>query len=239
MSLNAEFGVSKRGRRTLIHINFEYWKHKDNKQGQTLWACTKNRVFKCAARLKTVENVIIGNSNPEHNHSGNLATALARKAIGVMKQHMTETIATPSSQDSVVVKLPEQVQMALPKRASLSRVLRHHRQIQSLAANGAAALPPIPTDMGFNVPDKFQNFYYTTLDLEKMIVCWFLATVSFSVHWVGLIYGLLMALSKWCHVCFSSCIQYILSFPVDYILQAFTAFLAARTVQLTTEWYVS
>ena len=75
MSLNAEFGVSKRGRRTLIHNNVKYWKHKNNKQGQTLWACTKNRIFKCAARLKTVKEIIIGNSNAELNHSGNLARA--------------------------------------------------------------------------------------------------------------------------------------------------------------------
>lgn len=144
---------------TLIHNNYEFWKDKENKQGQTVWVCTKNRVFKCPARLKTENKRVIGNSNPDHNHSGNVATALARKAIGKMKEHMTETIATPSaSQGSVVVHLPEHVQMALPKRASLSRVLRRHRQIKSMASNGGAALPPIPTDMTFDIPGRYQDF---------------------------------------------------------------------------------
>jgi hypothetical protein len=159
MSSATEFGVSKRGRMTLIHNNYEFWKDKENKQGQTVWVCTKNRVFKCPARLKTENKRVIGNSNPDHNHSGNVATALARKAIGKMKEHMTETIATPSaSQGSVVVRLPEHVQMALPKRASLSRMLRRHCQIKSMASNGGAALPPIPTDMTFDIPGRYQDF---------------------------------------------------------------------------------
>ena len=143
----------------MIHNNYEFWKLKDNSQGQTLWRCNKYRVFKCPARLKTFDSNVIGNRNPDHNHSGNVATAMARKAIGQMKQHMTETIATPSSsQGSVVVNLPGHVQMALPKRASLSRVLRRHRQVRAMAGNNGTVLPPIPTDTNFTIPDRFQEF---------------------------------------------------------------------------------
>jgi hypothetical protein len=159
MADRGEFGVSKRGKRTFIYNNFEFWEHKHNNQGQTFWRCIKHQVFKCKASVKTAGLVVIGNLNPEHTHTGNVANSLARQAIGKMKQHMTENIATPSaSQGAVVVNLNGQVQMALPKRASLSRVLRRHRQIKSLAANNGIALPPIPTDLDFTIPERFEDF---------------------------------------------------------------------------------
>src|ERR1043165_9907568 len=159
MASTATFGVSKRGKRTLIYINYEYWQYRTNNKDQTLWRCNKREVFKCKATLKTADNAVIANGSPEHNHSGNVATALARTAIAKMKEHMTENIATPSaSQGAVVVKLDGHVQMALPKRASLSRVLRRHRQIKSMAANNGAALPSIPSDKTFQIPDMWQEF---------------------------------------------------------------------------------
>ena len=102
---------------------------------------------------------MIWKSDAEHNHSGNVATVFARQAIGNMKKHMTENIATPSaSQGTVVVNLSGHVQMALHKRASLSRVLRRHRQIKAMGADKETALPPIPIDMNFLIPPRFQNF---------------------------------------------------------------------------------
>lgn len=159
MDAVGEFGMSKRGSRTFIYRNYEFWKHKDNMHGETLWVCNKHRVFKCPARLKTAGVNVKGNVNPEHNHSGNVATALARKAVGDMKERMTETIANPSSaQAAVIVNLPGHVQMALPKRVSLSRVLRRHRQIKSMVDNNETTTPPIPTDMNFIIPGRFQDF---------------------------------------------------------------------------------
>jgi hypothetical protein len=74
--------------------------------------------------MKTKNGAIIGNLAPEHTHGGNVANAFARQAIAQMKDHMTENIATPSaSQGAVVVNLDGHVQMALPKRSSLSRVV--------------------------------------------------------------------------------------------------------------------
>ena len=35
--------------------------------------------------MKTVGDVVIGNLSPEHTHSGNVSSALARQAIGKMK----------------------------------------------------------------------------------------------------------------------------------------------------------
>lgn len=153
-----DFGVSKRGKRTLIYHNYEFWFDSLNSKGQTIWRCSKRQACKCYARVKTEGNVVIGKPGPDHTHTGNIANALSRKAVGKMKEHMAENIATPSaSQGSVVANLDDHVLMALPKRASLSRVLRRHRQIKSMAANGAA-LPPIPTDVNFDLPPRFQNF---------------------------------------------------------------------------------
>jgi len=84
---------------------------------------------------------------------------LAKKAIAAMKSHMTETLATPSaSQGAVVAALDGHVQMALPKRSSLSRVLRRHRQIKNQVTSGGIPFPPLPTDTSFNIPSRFQEF---------------------------------------------------------------------------------
>jgi len=150
--------VSKRGRKTFIYRNFEFWLYRENRKGQTLWRCSKRETFKCRATLKTFEGTVVETSNPDHTHTGNVANALARKAINDMKVRMTDTIATPSaSQGAIITQLPGQVQMALPKRSSLSRVLRRHRQINSMIANGNAPLPPIPQNLTFNIPPRYQQ----------------------------------------------------------------------------------
>jgi hypothetical protein len=159
MDAHFEFGVSKRGKRTLIYNNFEFWHHKDNSRGDSLWRCSKFETFKCKARVRTNGNSVKSNPTPEHTHMGNVSSALARQAVGQMKNQMTETLATPSaSQGAVVVHLPGHVQMALPKRSSLSRVLRRHRFIKSMTANVAGALPPLPTDCNFLIPERFRDF---------------------------------------------------------------------------------
>jgi len=159
MASGIQYGVSKRGKQTLISHNFEYWQHKVNNQGHVIWKCSKYQVFKCKASVKTAEDAFVGNDSPDHNHSGNVASALARTAIGRMKTIMEENIATPSaSQAAVVGQLDGHVQIALPKRASLSRVLRRHRQIQNMKAGGSQALPTIPSDVNFAIPSRFQQF---------------------------------------------------------------------------------
>ena len=173
MATDLQFGMTKRGKRSLISNNFEFWEYRTNNAGVTHWRCIKYYAFKCRAILKTSGDAIVGDSSPSHTHTGNVATALSRKAVGQMKAHMTETIATPSSsQGDVVERLDGLVQMALPKRASLSRVLRRHRQIKSMVANGAASLPPIPNDMDFPIPQRFQEFllYDSGLGQDRLLV---------------------------------------------------------------------
>lgn len=111
----ANFGLSTRGKRTLLHRNYEFWRKKENAQGQTHWRCCKHQIFKCKAKLVTDgDGVIIGNQSPDHTHSGNVAMALARKAVGVMKEKMTETVATPSSSSgAVMAALDPQVRLSI------------------------------------------------------------------------------------------------------------------------------
>ena len=167
-----EFGMTKRGKRTLIYNGFEFWKKHVNQDDETLWRCCKRERFHCKATVKTAFDRIIGKSDPLHTHSGNAANALARQAVGKMKEIMTQNIATPSaSQGAVVVNLDGHVQMALPKRASLSRVLRRHRQIESMIANNGAALPPLPTDKDFIIPPRFrQNLLHDSGTGESRIL---------------------------------------------------------------------
>ena len=153
------FGVLKRGKPTLIYRNYEYWKIKSNSKGETLWRCNKFQTFRCKAYAKTKNDNVVKETSPEHTHARNAANALVRKAIGQMKNCITENLATPSaSQGASIVNLDGHVQMALPKRVSLSRVLRRHRQVKAAASNNGVPLPPIPTDKNFDIPARFHNF---------------------------------------------------------------------------------
>jgi hypothetical protein len=154
--MSATFGCSSKGRATLIYRNFEYWKERDNSSGTITWRCKFHQRFQCKARVITAGDRVVSDRQPDHTHSGNLPIALARKAIGEMKDAMGETMSTPnSSQGAVAARLDNDVLMALPKRASLSRTLRLHRQTVTSAANGNLALPAIPTDLLFDIPDEF------------------------------------------------------------------------------------
>ena len=48
----------------------------------------------CNARSVTSGDRVVSDRQPEHTHSGNVAIAFARKAVGEMKTKMTEMNAT-------------------------------------------------------------------------------------------------------------------------------------------------
>ena len=75
------FGTSERGGKTLIYRNFEYYKERDNVSGTTSWRCCKYQQFKCKARLVTSNGRVVADRQPDHSHEGNIATALARRAV--------------------------------------------------------------------------------------------------------------------------------------------------------------
>jgi len=121
------FGTSSKGKVTVIYRNFEYVKEHDNQWGTTSWRCQKYQSMQCKARLIISGNRIVSNCQPEHTHSGNVATAkaLARKAVREMKTKMNEMNATSSSsQESVIATLDNDVLMALPKRKTVARTLQ-------------------------------------------------------------------------------------------------------------------
>ena len=102
-----------------------------------------------------------------NTHEGNVATAVASQAVGFMKSKMTETVATSSAaQGSVAATLAPAVLVALPKRATLSRALRHHRQ-QHLHHNADGGYPPAPTDLTFPVPLSSHRSCCTIRDREN------------------------------------------------------------------------
>ena len=111
MAIVGEFGTSKHGNRTFIYQNYEFWKHKTNKQGHTLWMCSKKRVLNCGARLKTLDRQVIGNPYPKHNHPGKTATS--RMAVQEMHRPM-QPEAVPS-QGNIGATPP--VQALSPKRS--------------------------------------------------------------------------------------------------------------------------
>lgn len=146
-------GTSIRGKPTVIYRNFEYVKECENVSGTVSWRCRFNKKFKCKARLVTFEDRVVADKQPDHVHSGNIATSLARKAVAEMKEGMGTLMATPSSSQAVVAAaLDNQVLMALPKRATLSKCLQRQRQ-----RTVAASLPAVPTDNQFLMPEQFKD----------------------------------------------------------------------------------
>ena len=147
-----EWGVTSKGKPTVIYCNFEYVKEIDNVCGTVSWRCKYSQKFKCKARLVTAGSRIVSNRQPDHNHGGNVASSLARKAVDDMKNRMTELTATPSSsQAAVMSQLDDEVLMALPKRATLSTTLRRHKKKITSAATGGTPLPAVPMDLTFEI----------------------------------------------------------------------------------------
>jgi len=97
-----EFGTTTKGKPTVIYRNFKYTKERDNHCGTTSWCCQKFQSMQCKARLITSGDRIVSNRQPEHTHSSNVATALARKAVGKMKTKMNEMNATSSSSQASI-----------------------------------------------------------------------------------------------------------------------------------------
>ena len=58
------FGTSKCGKRTLIDFNYEYWRIRENPEGQTQWRCCRYESFKCKAKLLTFNDVVVGEQSP-------------------------------------------------------------------------------------------------------------------------------------------------------------------------------
>jgi hypothetical protein len=152
------FGCSNRVKPTVIYRNFEYLKECNNVCGTTSWRCRMYQRMKCKARLVTSGNRVVSDRQPDYTHAGNVATALARKAVGAVKESMGNmNVMLSSSQASVAAGLDDHVLMALPKRATLSKALQRQRHKVAQAANGGNALPAVPTDLLFAIPDEFME----------------------------------------------------------------------------------
>ena len=91
------YGLSSKGQRALIYKNFEYVKECANVNGTVSWRCRFVKKFKCKARLVSLDDRVVAEKQPEHTHGGNIATSLARKAVGEMKHAMADLMATPSA----------------------------------------------------------------------------------------------------------------------------------------------
>ena len=71
--------------------------------------------------------------NEEHNHEGNIARTLAKRAVADMKERVRTAQVSPAvAQGQVMSSLDPHVLMALPKKSSLIRTLRRQRQRSKL-----------------------------------------------------------------------------------------------------------
>lgn len=172
-SMSFEYGVTSRGKPTVIYRSFEYVKEKDNVSGTVSWRCRSYHNLKCKARLVTCGSTVVSNRQPDHNHSGNIASSHARKAVGDMKLKMTELGATPSAvQASVMSQVADNVLMALPNRTAVSLCLRRHKRKVTSVASGGRPLPAVPTDLLFDIPEEFADVivFDSGLDENRLIL---------------------------------------------------------------------
>lgn len=130
---------------------------------------------------------VVADRQPDHTHDGNVAKALARKAVGDMKVNIGKLTATPSSsQATVATKLDDQVLMALPKRATINRALQRRRQKLNGQANGGNPLLPIHVDLTFNIPDQFRDLVlYDTGAGDSRNVCDLFQRAGWSWSCIG------------------------------------------------------
>lgn len=158
--MELEIGKSSKSKDTLIYCKFEYYKHRENRNGTVKWRCAKYRQFSCSAMLTTdQQKKIIGNTDIQHTHESNVAVALARKAIANMKNQAIDTNATASAiQATVVSSLSDGVLMALPKHSSINRCLQRYRMKVRPAKETGYVFPRNPTDLGFDFLRNYNDF---------------------------------------------------------------------------------
>lgn len=167
------FGVSTKGRQTVIYRNFEYVKVRENKNGEIYWRCKMYQIYKCNAHLKTLQDRIVSNKDEEHTHQGNTSTSMARLAVAQMKEKMCETSATPAAVVGLVSRqLDDHILQALPKPSSLARSLQRHRKAALANNDDGAVLPPPPADTNFDVPQRFSDLilYDSGKDGNRVII---------------------------------------------------------------------
>ena len=111
MADEAVYGISKRGEKTLIYRGFEFWQHRTKADGHIIWRCNKNCVCKCKATIEASGIQVVGTRVVEHNPEGNVATPLARRAVGKMKAAVLNTLSNPSTvRAAVSSQLPDHFQ---------------------------------------------------------------------------------------------------------------------------------
>ena len=77
MDSQATYGVSKRGKKTLLYRGFEFWFHKELKNGSVVWRCCKGQALKCKAMVISRDLVVAGNKDPSHSQTSEKRTTLS------------------------------------------------------------------------------------------------------------------------------------------------------------------
>ena len=153
------YGSSQRLNRTLIVDGYEFGFHRLNADGNSVWRCIRKRVLNCRAQVVSHGLRIVSSHDVEHNHEGNVADVLARRAVSAMKLRMEDSTATPTFvQSAESATLNSSVLMALPKRTTLKRTLRRYQQKVNASGDIESPLPPVPKDVMFQMPSRYADF---------------------------------------------------------------------------------
>ena len=125
MESSFQIGSTSKGKRTLIYKQFEYWKHKENRNGTIRWRCREHQRKNCKPGITTRGDVIISNQDPSHTHFQDANSIKARSAVVAMKESMAAVGATPRAVIGTECQsLEDETLMRLPNRPSLQRTLQ-------------------------------------------------------------------------------------------------------------------
>ena len=121
-----KFVTSQKGTRKLISQGFLFTKHIDGSDGKEIWRCERRS---CKARLHTQMNSIVLEVGA-HNHTvthGQVEVETARANMKRRAESAEE--ATRSIVQNELLNVPIGASHLLPKRPTLSRGVRRHRQM--------------------------------------------------------------------------------------------------------------
>ncbi|KII67891.1 hypothetical protein RF11_13649 [Thelohanellus kitauei] len=151
-----------------------------------MWRCRKLEHDVCQTTLRTNGDRVVC-PDLGHTHFGNGSQALARRAVGQMKESISQEIAAPSSvQAFIMVTLDDHVLVALPKRSILNQYMRHSRNSSMVSKN--LIFPPLLHGLT-SIHQTYSEILFFSTRVEAMIVFYLSAIWNCWMAYQDLLFG--------------------------------------------------
>lgn len=129
-----EFTVTKRGGRKLVYNGYAYTVDK-KKNNITYWKCEERR--KCAARLKTIDDVLQYDP-PPHSHPQDTCRNAILKTIQQITAGANDTEVTSTIIENSTPAFPQETASSLSRKENPNRIRRQMEIFQTNKVNRPA-----------------------------------------------------------------------------------------------------